>query len=367
MRLFPHRTLQSDVSPVAGLTRLQRQLAFSKPVRAEAWQLLADVLGSGEDLGRMMEAVAEGYRLQGQKAVAGVLMELREGLGGAGLSARLVPYTGTAERILFEGLGRQDAGALLGGAARILRMEMALRKAILGAVALPILLLAGLLGLVLFFGYQLLPALAEVIEFERLPRFQKTVVDLTLAISANPAALAISLGGAVLGTALAMRYWTGPGRAQADRIPPFSLMRLQAGAGFLFAVVEYGRSGQAVTTRLLDRMAAAAPPYARSRIAALSDRFTAAGNNLGSAALMAGHGFPAVGLSAVLSVLWNQDNGIERVGAFLERWLTRIEDNVRARMALMNAALMALITAALLALMSIALPIFEQINSGGNF
>ena len=57
---------------------------------------------------------------------------------------------------------------------------------------------------------------------------------------------------------------------------------------------------------------------------------------------------------------------MRRVGAFLERWLARIEDNVRAGMALMNAALLALITVALLALMSIALPIFEQINSGAN-
>ena len=350
-------------APATGLRLLWRRMSFGAYQRAEAWQLIADVLeGSGADLGEMMEAVAEGYALQGRRSVAGVLLEIRAGLGDARLAARLRPYCGTSERILFEGLGAQAPAPVFASAARLLRSQMAMRKAIWSAVALPLLLLAGFMGLLLFFGLTLLPALEEVIPLETLTGLQGWIVRSTLAFSANPLALGLWTLGGGAALWLMMRYWTGPGRAWADRAPPFSLMRLAAGAGFLFAVVEYGRSGQAVTTRLFERMALAAPPYARSRIRALARVYTQAGGNLGEASLLAGQGFPALELVAVLRTLWNRPDGIARVGSVLERWLARIEETVRRRMMVLNGLLLAAIAAALVGLMSIALPIVDQIN-----
>ena len=160
-------------APATGLRLLWRRMAFGAYHRAEAWQLIADVLeGSGADLGEMMEAVAQGYALQGRRSVAGVLLEIRAGLGDARLTARLRPYCGTSERILFEGLGAQAPAPVFASAARLLRSQMAMRKAIWGAVALPLLLLAGFMGLLLFFGLTLLPALEEVIPLETLTGLQ---------------------------------------------------------------------------------------------------------------------------------------------------------------------------------------------------
>ena len=348
------------------VTGLMRRLALGTRQRAEVWQLLADVLeGSGEDLGRMMDAVAEGYELQGKRLAAGALREIRAGLGEGRLAARMAPYCGTAERILFEGLGKQAPAPLFGAAARLLRSQMRMQKAVWGAVALPILLMFGFIGLVLFFGLSLLPSLAQIVDFDALPGFQGWIVRATIAFSANPLALAVWIAAAAAGLALLMRYWTGWGRVAADRFPPFSVARLQAGAGFLFAIVEYGRSGQPITTQLISRMAEAAAPYPRSRMRALARCFTAGGNNLGEASLMAGQGFPTLELVAVLRTLWNKPDGIDRIGAVLERWLNRVEETVKASMAALNAALLTLIAGALLALMSIAMPIFNQINSGG--
>lgn len=343
-----------------------RRTAFGARQRAEVWQLLADVLaGSGEDLGRMIDAVAQGYELQGRKLVAAALRDIRTGLGAGQLSDRLVPYCGPTERILFDGLGMQDPAPLLGAAAHLLRSQMRMRKAIWGAVALPLLLAFGFIGLLLFFGLSLLPSLANVISFDALPPFQGWIVRSTIAFAANPLALAIWIG--VLATCLSglVYFWTGLGRSTADRVPPFSLARLQAGSGFLFALVEYGRAGQPITTQLINRMAEAAPPYARSRIRALARCYTAAGNNLGEASLMAGQGFPTLELVAVLRTLWNQPGGIDRIGDVLDRWLDRAEETVRSAMAVLNVTLLVLISAAMLALMSIALPIVDQINRGG--
>ena len=357
------QAVTGPVPRATGLTRVWRQIRFNRDVREEAWQLLADGLEEeGTDLGEMLEAVARSFRLRGKSTVSDTLLELRAGIGQADLAERLRPYTGSAERILFTGIGHQNAGQLLSGAARILRMELALRKALVNAIAMPVLLVAALFGLVLFFGLELLPALAEVVDFTALSGLQKTVVDVTLALSANPWVPGVGIVGFCGMISFAMHFWTGPGRTQADALPPFSLARVQAGAGFLFAVIEYGRTGEPVHTDLLDRMAAASPPYARSRIRAISRAYVDAGNNLGAASIQAGQGFPAVQMTTTLEVLWNRPGGIVRAGKRLERWMGRVEDRVKAAMAVLNAVLLTLVAAVLLALLSIMAPVFDQLN-----
>ena len=88
----------------------------------------------------------------------------------------------------------------------------------------------------------------------------------------------------------------------------------------------------------------------------------AAGGNLGGASLLAGQGFPATELGAILKMLWNEPGGIERAGRFVDRWLSNIEARLKARMFVVNGVLLALIAAALIVLMSVALPIGEQIT-----
>ena len=353
-------TLSGD--PVTGLALLRRRLAFGAATRAEVWQLLCDVLASGVELEEALDALIRGYLVTGRRNRAHVLAEMRAGVLDNAVSKRLSRYTSPPERLIMEGLGKQEASAVFNSAARLLRNRLALRKALHEAIAMPILLVAGLIGIVLFFGLELLPALAEVIDFDRLGGVQGSIVQGTLMFSSNPARLALILAGLIVALILMMRLWTGPGRAFADRFPPFSVMKLQAGTGFLFAVIEYGRNGTAVTPTLLERMAGVTGRYEASRIRALIEPMQA-DDNLGAAALKAEQGFPDNEIAVVLNVLWNREGGIDRAGDFLQRRLTQIESTVKARMAMLNVALMISVAGALLMLMSIALPIVEQINS----
>ena len=348
--------------PVGGLARLWRGLRFGTAARAETWQLLADVTEAGVDPGDAVETLVKACLRRGRKGQALVLAEMRAGLLDGNAGERLAPYVSAPEGLLLAGIGSQDAAAVFGGAARLLRNRMALRKALTEAAAMPVFLSFGLLALVLFFGLELLPAFAGLVNFETLPPLQAAAVGVTLAISGNPLALAFWIAGAAGALLLLMRRWTGPGRAAADRFPPFSVTRLQAGTGFLFALTEYGRAGVAIRPDLLERMAQATGRYEASRIRALIPHMERTGN-LGTAALEAGQGFPDDELAAVLQVLWNEKGGIERSGRFLERRLERIEGAVKARMAVLNAALMTAIAAALLALLSVAVPLVDQLNS----
>ena len=347
--------------PVSGPARLWRRLAFGAAARAELWQLLADVVESGVSIDDAVRALVEAHDRFGKRGRASVLAEMSAGLVGANAGQRLAPYVSAPERILLDGLGSQKAGAILGGAARLLRNRTALRKAVLEAVAMPFVLTLSLLALILFFGLELLPAFAEIVELDDLPPLQDVMVTVTLALSNDPQMLPVWIAAAVAILVALMRLWTGPGRAFADRFPPFSLVRLQAGTGFLFAVIEYGQNGTAVTPRLLERMASATGRYEASRIRALIPHLERTGN-LGTAALEAGQGFPDPELAVVLRLLWNETDGIKRAGLFLERRLERIESGVKARMAALNVVLLTLVSVVLVLLMSIIMPVFEQLN-----
>ena len=348
---------------VRGFALVQRQLTFLAATRADIWQLLSDVVEAGVSLDEAIETLIDGFLRSGKRTKALVLAEMRVGLLDHNISTRLTPYISAPERLIFDGLGEQEAHVVFGSAARLLKNRLALRKALNEAIAMPILLTVGLFALILFFGLELLPALSEIVDFSTLPIVQAITVDLTLAISSHPTALLI--GGVILMIFLSvlMRIWTGPGRVYADRIPPFSVMRLQAGTGFLFAIIEYGRNGTAVTAALLERMAQATGRYEASRIRAMIPTLEKTGN-LGTAALDAHQGFPNDDMAVVLQVLWNRDDGISRAGLFLERRLDQIESNVRARMAVLNALLLTLVTTILVLLMSVMMPIFDQLNQG---
>ncbi len=354
-------TISGDRVPLPA--RLWRGLLFGATTRAETWQLLADVTEAGINLDVAVETLIKAYRRRGRTGLALVLAEMRAGLLDGNAGERLSPYVSAPERLLLDGIESQDATAIFDGAARLLRNRTALRKALTEAIAMPVLLGFGLLALVLFFGLELLPTLGEIVDFDTLPPLQDIAVTVTLALSDDPLALAFRIAGIAAALAALMRFWTGRGRATADRFPPFSVMRLQAGTGFLFAVTEYGRAGVAITPRLMERMAKATGRYGASRIRALVPHLERTGN-LGEAALAAGQGFPDDELAAVLQVLWNEKGGVERAGRFLERRLERIEGNVKARMAVLNAVLMIAVAAVLLVLMSITLPLVDQLNAG---
>ncbi|MXX91326.1 MAG: hypothetical protein F4213_06500 [Boseongicola sp. SB0677_bin_26] len=350
-------------TPARGPALLLRRLNFGMKARLDVWQMLSDVVASGVAFDEAMDSMIEGFQLNGNEEKAKVLAEMRAAAFDGEVPDRMSRYITPPERLILEGLGTQEAHAVFGSAARLLKNRLAIRKAFNDAIAMPIVLAFSLLGLVLFFGYELLPALLDIIDRDKLPMFQSVVVDVTIGISRNPSLLFIVIGACVVVLALLMRFWTGVGRVTADRFPPFSIQRLQAGTGFLFAVTEYGRVGVAVTPELLVRMTKITPPYEASRIQALIPILDETGN-LGEAGIEANQGFPDDTLSVIVRLLWNREGGIDKAGDFLERRLAQIEEMVRVRMAVLNGVLLVLVTFTLLSLMSVMMPVFEQLNSG---
>ena len=350
-------------APARGFTLVLRRMKFGMKVRSSVWRMISDVVASGVALDEALDSLIEGYQLTGQDDLAQVLAEMRAASLDGRIPERMSRYVSPAERLIMEGLGSQEADVVFSSASRLLRNRLAIRKAFNDAIAMPILLALSLLGLILFFGYELLPAFLEIIDEDELPVFQAVVVDVTMGLSHNPLLPFLIIGAIIACLVVLMRYWTGPGRVVADSFPPFSIQRMQAGTGFLFAVIEHGRIGSAVNADLLLSMARVTGPYEASRIQALVPFLEETGN-LGTAGLEAEQNFPDDELSVIIRLLWNRSDGIGKAGEFLERRLDEIEERVRAKMAILNGILLVLVTFTLVALMSVMMPVFDQLNTG---
>ena len=183
---------------------LWRRLFFTKAVRGDVWQLLADILEGGSDISRTLEAMAEAYRAQGKPVVATVLTDLRAAIPRRRFAERIADYCGPAERLILQGYGEADTARIFGSAARLVRMELAMRSAIVNAVALPVVLVVGLIGIVFLFGLKLYPALEQIADFETLPVFQQWVIAIVNGIVAWPLVALAAVAAFAIVLALAL-------------------------------------------------------------------------------------------------------------------------------------------------------------------
>ena len=156
-----------------------------------------------------------------------------------------------------------------------------------------------------------------------------------------------------------MVHWTGPGRTVLDRIAPFSLYRTITGSAFLFVALEFLAAGLDLNDRAFEDLKRHASPYARHRIGAIQ-RGMARGAGLGRAMALAGHGFPDPALVPVAAALDGAPGWEDKLGRFVERWVGRSEDLLKARAAALNGALLIVVTLAMAAGIDAMFSVLQQ-------
>ena len=104
-----------------------------------------------------------------------------------------------------------------------------------------------------------------------------------------------------------------------------------------------------------------ASPYARHRITAI-EREMARGVGLGHSMLLAGHGFPDPSLTPVVAALDGVVGWETKLSRFVDRWVGRSDELLRARAAMLNGALLVLVT---LVMGTMIDAMFSILKSGG--
>ena len=143
-------------------------------------------------------------------------------------------------------------------------------------------------------------------------------------------------------TVSALRCQRGPHEPDGDHLFARLFYRTLTGSAFLFVVMEFLAAGIDVNDRAFEALKRSASPYVRHRIASIQG-FMARGAGLGRSMVLAGHGFPDPSLVPVVAALDGAPGWERKLARFVERWVGRSEELLRARAAALNGALLILV------------------------
>jgi type II secretory pathway component PulF len=204
-----------------------------------------------------------------------------------------------------------------------------IRGAIVAGLAYPFFLVAIAIGFMAMFGIQVVPAFEEV-----LPRDNWTGTGASMALLSdfvNNYLLLTLAGFAALITiiVLSLPRWTGRTRVFFDSIPPYSIYRLSAGAGFLLSVSSMVKAGIPIpqALRILQN---GSKPWFKEKIS-VTLGYVNNGQNLGEALYKTKFNFPdkeTVNDLRAYASLDGFDDTLEKLGV---EWMEESVDKIKSQ------------------------------------
>lgn len=322
-----------------------KTLFFSRKIRAEIWKMIADLTGTGMELGRALELVAKTFRKRGP-GIEDILLEMRKSLANDSFAEVVRRYTPESESMIFAKFGEADDEQLFRAAARIAEVEAEIKSAILSAIVKPAFTFILVMVLLYFLGSDFYPTLMLVSPLEEWPSHWQLVAKIALWVAENPFAVFLWVAAFFGAYKVVQLNYVGPLRRRLDKIPPFSLYRLSVGATFTFVVLENAAVGNAINSNLMRTLSKDSSRYAKSRIMAIEKHIRAM--NIGSAAIAAENDFPDPELNDVLEAYAEQKDWVNSFRKYAETWLQRLEAKVKGAVSALNIVLM-MFTAAFIA------------------
>lgn len=343
------------------------QFQFGEKARVSTYNKLIKFLRNGIPLLQALDimwgfASEEGKKPKTPTAVA--LAEWRSKIReGAGLGIAVKGWVPDKDQVVIQsGEVAGDLIVALENALYIHKGTKQIKKAIIGGLAYPALLVAVTVIFMVIVSTQVVPAFAEIT-----PKETWAGAGRSLAVMADLTNNYLHIGAGALAVMivsiwLSLPRWTGSIRARLDRFPPYSFYRLSLGSGFLLSMSAMVRAGISVTQgmKLINK---SANPWYKERITS-SLRHITNGKNFGEALYLTGFQFPdkeAVSDLRAYAQLDGFDETLQKLGS---EWM---EDSIEK----MNSQAVVLRNIALIVLAAvfgwIAVGIFslqQQISAG---
>lgn len=278
-----------------GLNRWFLRIQFTAKMRTRIFRKLSRFLNNSVALPKALEIMYQHASEDGKKPKALqaiVLDEWRRSVrDGKTFGQAIQGWVPDSDRLVIE--GGEKAGDLptaIDKAILIGQSVKQIKRAIIGGVVYPVVLVGAVIGFLWIFGHEVIPAFDSV-----LPRERWTGIGASMATMSDFVRewLWITLS-AVLGVIalciFSMPRWTGRLRARFDRYAPWSFYRLIIGSGFLLTVSGMLKSGIAIP-QILSLLQRGAKPYYHERLYQTAQNVKN-GHNLGNALHMTGFDFP---------------------------------------------------------------------------
>lgn len=323
------------------LNRKLVKMQFTGKARERTYRKLVSFLRNGVALPKALEIMWKHASDDGKNPKNPTAMVLKEWIkkvnNGKSFGVAVSGWVPDGDRIVIE--AGETAGSLdtaIENALFISEGSKKIKSTIIKGLAYPVVLVLVAIGFMVLFGVKIIPAFEEVSprdKWQGLAANMATVSDFVNYAMAPIGAALACVAGLI---SWSMPRWTGPLRAKFDRYPPWSLYRLNAGAGFMLSVAALVKAGVQIPEilRILQR---GATPWYHERISGAL-RHVSNGINLGEALYRTRLNFPDEETVKDLRSYAELDGFDETLEQLGRQWINESVEKIEAQMGIIRNA-----------------------------
>jgi type II secretory pathway component PulF len=199
---------------------------------------------------------------------------------GKSLALSMEGWISLPEQMIIEAGEQSDKLAVaLDDALQAENASRGIKKAILGGLAYPAILLLALVGILWGFSTEIVPTFATILPPENWVGSAAKMYAISQFVVTWLPALAMVFGGAIVAAIISMPILTGPLRRILDHLPPWSIYKITQGASYMIAMRGFVSAGTTVPDALRN-MLKIGNPYFKERVSAILAKINM-GRNLG--------------------------------------------------------------------------------------
>jgi len=306
---------------------LSNQIPIQKAL-AEMYVVLSR-RDKGIDANRDFEGQLRELLRESPRQPAALLMQdiLRSLARGGSMSEVLGTWVTEQEHSLIR--SGEESGKLtlaLKKAVFAIKMRQRLTSALMGALAMPLLLFIGIFLGLFVVGFGLVPTFLQIMPLDHWHGDTRTLIDMGIFVRDWAVLVVLSTASIIGGLVWSMPNVTGPWRDRLDRIPPWSIFRMFHGSVFLLNLSTLLSSGKPIE-EAMRIMKDKTSPYLKERLTHAM-RGLAKGMNIGEALHHAEHRFPDDNSIGFLRVLSARSGFAEALDGSIEDWLDQNIDTI---------------------------------------
>ena len=342
------------------LARAQINLQARLALYRELIALMRAGLSKNEALDTIwLVASNEGSKPGEPKAI--MLADVQSGLkNGLGLGRAMRNWVPAEDAMVVEAVEASDRfPEYLEKFCDAMKRKAEIRAAIASGLAYPAFLGVLVVGLLVYVGNIVVPALDSLLPVENWAGSARGLAMASSFASRFAYLLAIFIFLASILIAVAFRRWRGFGRNFADTLPVFAIYRIYTGVSFLIAMSSLMASGLTAAAAI-EKLRPFSSPYLRYRLD-LIRFYLLNGSDLGSAMHFAGTGWPDRKLNLSLKVLAQTRNLPSQVMIGADEWLATSQENIERSLGIIRAVAFVVVFGAIAFVVSAMYQIQHQI------
>jgi type II secretory pathway component PulF len=338
--------------------------SFSGQKKVRIIRQIQRLISAGVPITTTLEMLWEMYSKKGKKPkepMAQMIGEWQQKLKqGKSLATSMHGWISVPEEMIIEAGEESDKLALaLDDALQAEGATRGIRKAILGGMVYPCILLMALIGILWGFSAEIVPTFETILPASEWTGSAAKMYTISNFVVTWLPLMGMVLGGAITAMMLSLPILTGPVRKYLDYLPPWSIYKITQGASYMIAMRGFVSAGTTVPDALRN-MLKIGNPYFKERVSAILAKINM-GRNLGEAMMEAGYNFPDDSISGEVSIYAELDDFDKSLDILAKEWINGSVEKAKSASKIMNNVMLFAVAAAVAGIATTMFELQDQI------